>query len=71
MLPDNTLFTCCDAKKLRPVVVGRDDETVIITSEVCGINEVLPNRNWEQDIYPNERETIIVTDDLEVQRWKQ
>lgn len=71
MLPDNTLFTCCDAKKLRPVVVGRDEETVVITSEVCGINEVLPNRNWEDDIYPNERETIIINDNLEVQRWKQ
>jgi glutamate synthase domain-containing protein 1 len=71
MLPDNTLFTCCDAKKLRPVVVGRDAETVVITSEVCGINEVLPNRNWEEDIYPNERETVVITDELEVLRWKQ
>jgi len=71
MLPDNTLFTCCDAKKLRPVVVGRDAETVVISSEVCGINEILPDRNWEEDIYPNEREMVVITDDLEVQRWKQ
>ncbi len=71
MLPDNTLFTCCDAKKLRPVVIGRDAETVAITSEVCGINEVLPNRDWEQDIYPHERETVVITDELEVLRWKQ
>lgn len=71
MLPDNTLFTCCDSKKLRPVVVGYDDETVVISSEVCGINEVLPDRNWENDIYPNERETVVINDTLEVQRWKQ
>lgn len=71
MLPDNTLFTCCDAKKLRPVVLGYDSETVVISSEVCGINEVLPDRNWENDIYPNEREIVVVNDDLEVQRWKQ
>ena len=71
MLPDNTLFTCCDAKKLRPVVVGYDAETVVISSEVCGINEVLPDRNWENDIYPNEREIVVINDELEVQRWKQ
>lgn len=71
MLPDNTLFTCCDAKKLRPVVVGYNSETVVISSEVCGINEVLPDRNWENDIYPNEREIVVINDELEVQRWKQ
>ena len=71
MLPDNTLFTCCDAKKLRPVVVGYDDQTVVISSEVCGINEILPDRDWERDIYPNEREIVMINDDLEVQRWKQ
>ncbi len=71
VLPDNTLFTCCDAKKLRPVVVGRDGDTVVISSEVCGINEVLPDRNWEVDIYPNEREIVVIDDSLEVQRWNQ
>jgi len=71
VLPDNTLFTCCDAKKLRPVVVGRDADTVVISSEACGINEVLPDRNWETDIYPNEREIVVIDDTLEVQRWKQ
>ncbi len=71
VLPDNTLFTCCDAKKLRPVVVGRDDDMVVISSEVCGINEVLPDRNWEVDIYPNEREIVAIDDNLEVQRWNQ
>ncbi|APG27803.1 glutamate synthase [Syntrophotalea acetylenivorans] len=71
VLPDNTMFTCCDAKKLRPVVVGRDEDTVAISSEVCGINEVLPDRNWEVDIYPNEREIVVIDDNLEVKRWKQ
>ena len=71
VLPDNTLFTCCDAKKLRPVVVGRSEDTVVISSEVCGINEILPDRDWETDIYPNERETVVIDNKLEVQRWKQ
>jgi len=71
VLPDNTMFTCCDAKKLRPIVVGRDEEMVVFSSEVCGINEVLPKRDWETDIYPHEREVVAVTNDLEVQRWRQ
>ena len=71
VLPDGTLFTCCDSKKLRPVVVGKTDEMVIISSEVTGINEVLPNRNSSEDIYPNERETVVITNDLKVNRWQQ
>lgn len=70
-LPDGTVFTCCDSKKLRPVVVGRTDDTVIITSEVTGINELLPDRNWEEDIYPHEREMVVIGNDLRVERWQQ
>ncbi|UOD34769.1 glutamate synthase [Deferribacteraceae bacterium V6Fe1] len=71
VLPDGTLFTCCDSKKLRPVVVGRDENTVVITSEVTGINDILPNRNWQDDIYPGEREMVVINDELEVVRWQQ
>jgi glutamine phosphoribosylpyrophosphate amidotransferase len=71
VLPDGTLFTCCDAKKLRPIVIGRSDDMVIFSSEVCGINELLPERNWENDIYPHEREMITISNELEVQRWRQ
>ena len=70
-LPDGRMITCCDSKKLRPVVVGGDDTTVAISSEVCGINEILPDRNFERDIYPDEREVVVIDDDLEVTRWKQ
>ena len=42
-----------------------------ISSEVCGINEIMPNRDQSQDIYPNEREIVVIDNDLEVQRWKQ
>jgi predicted PurR-regulated permease PerM len=56
---------------LRPILVGRDSDTVVFSSEVCGINEVLPDRDWETDIYPNEREIVAVDNNLEVQRWKQ
>ncbi|MCD8493623.1 MAG: hypothetical protein LRY51_17975 [Geovibrio sp.] len=71
VLPDGTLFNTCDAKKLRPTVIGKHNGTVVMTSEVSGINEVLPGRNWEEDIYTNERETVVITNNLEVQRWQQ
>ncbi|MGE4496801.1 MAG: glutamate synthase [Deferribacterales bacterium] len=71
VLPDGTLFNTCDAKKLRPTVIGKHNGTVVMTSEVSGINEVLPARNWEEDIYTNERETVVITNNLEVQRWQQ
>jgi glutamate synthase domain-containing protein 1 len=71
MLPDGGLITCCDSKKLRPVVVGNDGTTAVITSEVCGLNTVLPERDISYDIYPGEREVVVITPELEVQRWKQ
>ena len=71
VLPDGTMMTCCDSKKLRPVVVGRTDDMVAISSEVCGINEIMPNRDETQDIYPNEREIVTIDENLEVKRWKQ
>ena len=71
VLPDCRMVTCCDSKKLRPVVVGRDENMVAISSEVCGINAIMPNRDREKDIYPNEREIVVIDNDLEVTRWKQ
>lgn len=71
VLPDGTMFTCCDSKKLRPVVIGKTDDMVVISSEVNGVNEILPDRDWRQDIYPHERETIVIHDSLEVSRWQQ
>ncbi len=44
---------------------------VAIASEVCGLNAILPNRNQELDIYPNEREVVVINEALEVERWKQ
>ncbi len=71
VLPSGEMITCCDSKKLRPVVVGRDENLVAISSEVCGVNEILPDRDMSEDIYPNEREIVVINDELEVQRWKQ
>ena len=69
--PDGRLLCTCDSKKLRPVVIGRDDDTVIMTSEVAGVNDLLPHRDIRQDIYPKEREMVVVNNDLTVERWQQ
>lgn len=71
MMPDGSMITCCDSKKLRPVIIGGDGETIAISSEVCGLNAIFPHRNHELDVYPHEREIVVITPDLEVQRWKQ
>lgn len=71
VLPNSEMLCVCDSKKLRPIVIGMDDDTVIMTSEVNGINDVLPNRDITKDIYPNEKETIIIKNDLTVERWQQ
>ena len=71
LLPDHTLFTACDSKKLRPVVVGSDGVTAAITSEVTGLNLILPKRNSQTDVYPNERETVVVDNNLRIERWMQ
>ena len=44
---------------------------VAISSEVCGLNEIMPNRDSQKDIYPNEREIVAIDNDLGVTRWKQ
>ncbi len=69
--PQKELLCVCDSKKLRPVVIGKTEDTVIMTSEVVGINDLMPDRKIEDDIYPNERETVIVKNDLTVERWQQ
>lgn len=69
--PDKELICVCDSKKLRPVVIGRNEDMVIMTSEVIGINDILPDRNRELDIYPAENELVIIKDDLEPKIWQQ
>ncbi|MBN1440386.1 MAG: hypothetical protein JW929_13340 [Anaerolineales bacterium] len=71
VLPDGRMGIACDAKKLRPVVVGGDGTMVAAASEVCGLNRILPDRDPQADIYPGERELVVVDGSLEVQRWRQ
>jgi glutamate synthase domain-containing protein 1 len=71
VLPDNRMGIVADSKKLRPLVVGQQDDLIVVASEVCGVNMVIPDRDYTSDIYPGERETVIINNRLEVQQWLQ
>ncbi|MDD6088278.1 MAG: glutamate synthase [Desulfovibrionaceae bacterium] len=71
LLPDGRMISCCDSKKLRPVVIGTTGDMVAISSEVCGLNAIMPNRDASKDIYTDERELIVIDNDLKVERCKQ
>lgn len=71
LLPDGKMMAFCDSKKLRPMVIGKDGKMMAISSEVCGLNAILPDRNTENDIYLNEWETLLVDNNLAATRWEQ
>lgn len=71
VLPKGEMGICADAKKLRPFVLGQHDGMVVGASEVCGVNMVIPERDYERDVYPGERETVLIDNKLEIQRWQQ
>ena len=71
VLPDGEMGIVADAKKLRPLIVGYQDDLVAVASEVSGINMVIPQRDYTADIYPGEREMILIDNHLEVQQWIQ
>ncbi|HTX91380.1 MAG TPA: hypothetical protein VMC09_09190 [Anaerolineales bacterium] len=71
VLPDNRMGVIADSKKLRPLVLGRQDDLVAVASEVCGVNTALPERDYTTDVYPGERETVMINNNLEVEEWLQ
>lgn len=71
LLPDGRMLAVCDSKKLRPVVCGTNGEITAITSEVCGLNAIMPERDANNDIYLGERDTLVVDNDLATQKWVQ
>ncbi len=71
VLPEGDMICVCDSKKLRPIVIGQDKNMVIMTSEVAGLNDIMPDRDSTKDIYPTEKETIIVDKNLRITRCPQ
>ncbi|MBF0209493.1 MAG: glutamate synthase [Desulfamplus sp.] len=62
-LPDNTMFMAQDRKKLRPGVVGGRDGMFAFSSEICGLDAVIPDRDKSKDIQPMHLDTAIVGPD--------
>ncbi len=59
-LPDNTVFMVQDRKKLRPGVVGGRPGMYAFSSEICGLDAVIPDRDKSQDFQPMHLDTAIV-----------
>jgi len=60
VMPDNTLFMTQDRKKLRPGVVGGGPGMYVMSSEICGLDAALPQRNKKNDFQPMHLDTVVI-----------
>ncbi|MEL7642133.1 MAG: glutamate synthase [Solidesulfovibrio sp.] len=59
-LPEGTMFMVQDRKKLRPGVVGGHDGIFAFSSEICGLDAAIPDRDPRADVQPMHLDTAIV-----------
>ncbi len=64
-LPDHTLFMLQDRKKLRPGVVGGRAGRYAFSSEICGLDAVIPDRDKSKDFQPMHLDTVMVGPDCQ------
>ncbi len=70
--PDGTTFMAQDSKKLRPGAVGGVKGRVGLMSEVCGLDNAVPDRDTSKDVFPMKYDMVIVSPDAqEVKVWNQ
>ncbi len=62
-MPDHSLFMVQDRKKLRPGVVGGCPGMFAFSSEICGLDAVIPDRDKSKDFQPMHLDTAIVGPD--------
>ena len=62
-LPDHSLFMVQDRKKLRPGVVGGRPGRYAFSSEICGLDAAIPDRDKTKDFQPMYLDTAIVSAD--------
>ena len=60
-LPDRTLFMIQDRKKLRPGVVGGRPGRYAFSSEMCGLDFAIPDRDRGADFQPMYQDTVFVS----------
>ncbi|SFN01605.1 glutamate synthase [Thermodesulforhabdus norvegica] len=72
VLPDKTMFMVQDRKKLRPGVVGGKPGMWAFSSEICGLDAAIPDRDKSKDFQPMYLDTAVVgSDRKEVKIWRQ
>ncbi|HCU69859.1 MAG TPA: glutamate synthase [Desulfomicrobium sp.] len=62
-LPDKSMFMVQDSKKLRPGVVGGRPGFYAFSSEICGLDLAIPDRDKSQDFQPMHLDSAIVGPD--------
>ncbi|MCA1743488.1 MAG: glutamate synthase [Desulfonatronovibrio sp.] len=62
-LPDKTMFMVQDRKKLRPGIVGGRPGLFAFSSESCGLDAVISERDKTKDFQPMHLDTAIVSPD--------
>ncbi len=62
-LPDHSLFMVQDRKKLRPGVVGGKPGVFAFSSEICGLDAAIPQRDKSRDFQPMYLDTVVVGPD--------
>ncbi|OQY60063.1 MAG: glutamate synthase [Desulfobacteraceae bacterium 4572_88] len=62
-MSDHSLFMVQDRKKLRPGVVGGRPGMFAFSSEICGLDAVIPDRDKSKDFQPMHLDTAIVGQD--------
>ncbi len=71
-LPDKSMFMVQDSKKLRPGVVGGRPGIFAFSSEMCGLDAAIPERDINLDDQPMRYETVIVRRERqEIEKWNQ
>jgi glutamate synthase domain-containing protein 1 len=71
-LPDKSLFMVQDSKKLRPGVVGGHRGIFAFSSEMCGLDAAIPDRDRTKDFQPMKYDTAFVGPERqEVEIWNQ
>ncbi|QTA83640.1 Glutamine amidotransferase type 2 family protein [Desulfonema limicola] len=62
-MSDHRLFMVQDRKKLRPGVVGGKPGVFAFSSEICGLDSAIPDRDKSKDFQPMHLDTAIVESD--------
>ncbi len=63
LLPDHTLFMLQDRNKWLQGVVGTDNGTFVFSSDITGLDAVLPKRDTRTDFQPMHMDTVFVGPD--------